>query len=91
MRGYCKCDLCGSVYHKDENKNYDGIMVWYYDGDGDTITGNRNYNITGPDDELLKTVPEMMDVCPECQERFCNWIRMPGTNLRALSTTRIFL
>ena len=76
MIGFCKCDVCGNVYHKSENKNYDGIMVWYYDGDGDTITGKRNYNITGPDDELLKTVPEMMDVCPKCFERFCNWIKI---------------
>lgn len=76
MIGFCKCDICGNVYHKDENKNYDGIMVWYYDGDGDTITGSRNYNVTGPNDELLKTVPEMMDVCPKCFERFCNWIKI---------------
>ena len=76
MRGYCKCDLCGNIYHHSENKNYDGLMVWYCNGDGDTITGKRNYNITGPDGKLLKTFPEMMDVCPNCFERFCNWIRM---------------
>lgn len=70
--GFCKCDICGNVYNKDEDENKN-----YYK-DGDTITGNRNYNITGPDDELLKTVPEMMnmDVCPKCFERFCNWIKI---------------
>lgn len=24
MIGFCKCDICGKVYHQDENKNYDG-------------------------------------------------------------------
>ena len=51
-------------------------MVWYCDEDGDTITRKRNYKIIGPNDELLKTVPEMMDVCPKCFERFCNWIKI---------------
>lgn len=27
MIGFCKCDICGKVYHQDENKNYDGIMI----------------------------------------------------------------
>lgn len=31
MVGFCKCDICGKVYHKDENKNYDGLMVWRCD------------------------------------------------------------
>lgn len=76
MRGFCKCDLCGNVYHKDANKDYDGIMVWYYDRDGDIICGKREIDLTGTDGKLLSTVPEMMDICPNCFERFCNWIRM---------------
>ena len=75
MRGFCKWDLCGDVYHEDENKNYDGIMVWFYDRDGDIICGKRDIDVTGPDGKLLSTVPEMMDVCPKCFERFCNFIK----------------
>ena len=26
MIGFCKCDICGGMYHRDENKNYDGCM-----------------------------------------------------------------
>lgn len=26
MRGYCKCDLCGGVYHTKDNEFYDGII-----------------------------------------------------------------
>ena len=76
MIGFCKCDLCGNIYHKDDNKNYDGIMVWFYDRDGDTITGKRDIDLTGPDGKLLSTVPEMMDICPDCFNRFCDWIKV---------------
>ena len=83
MRGFCKCDICGNIYHHSENKNYDGLMVWYCNDDGDTITGKRSYNITGPDGKLLKTFPEMMDVCPNCFELFCNWIRMTRNEVKS--------
>lgn len=76
MVGFCKCDLCGNVYHKDENKNYDGLMVWYLDKDGVTMNGNRKYNIVKPNGESMKDVPEVMDICPDCFDRFCNWIKM---------------
>lgn len=75
MIGFCKCDICGDVYHKDENKNYDGIMVWYFDEDGDIMTGKRKYNIIAPNGETMKGSPEMMDVCPACFGRFCDWIK----------------
>ena len=39
MRGFCKCDICGGMYHKDANKNYDGLMVWYYDRDDGYLSG----------------------------------------------------
>ena len=26
MIGFCKCDICGSMYHPDENKYYDGLI-----------------------------------------------------------------
>lgn len=76
MIGFCKCDICGNVYHKDENKNYDGLMVWYFDKETDTVMhGNRKYDIVAPNGESMKDIPEMMDICPDCFERFCNWIK----------------
>ena len=75
MRGYCKCDLCGSVYHEDENKIYDGITVWWK-GKSDQMCSRDDNKLYTPDGKYIKDIPEMMDVCPECQERFYNWIRM---------------
>lgn len=71
MRGFCKCDLCGRHYHEDENKIYDGITVWWKGKSG---------QICFPDDKKLLTtpadIPGRIDVCPNCFERFYNWIRM---------------
>ena len=75
MRGYCKCDLCGSVYHEDENKIYDGITVWWK-GKSDSMYSRDDKKLHTPDGKYITDIPEMMDVCPECQERFYNWIRM---------------
>lgn len=75
MIGFCKCDICGKVYHKDENKNYDGIMVWRCDSDGDIMDGHRYNEIPDPDRKMLSPVPEMMDICPVCFEKFYDWIR----------------
>ena len=75
MRGYCKCDLCGSVYHEDENKIYDGITVWWK-GKSDSMCSTDDKKLCTPDGKYITDIPEMMDVCPECQERFYNWIRM---------------
>ena len=75
MRGYCKCDLCGSIYHEDENKIYDGITVWWK-GKSDQMCSRDDKKLHTPDGKCITDIPEMMDVCPECQERFYNWIRM---------------
>ena len=75
MRGYCKCDLCGSIYHEDENKIYDGITVWWK-GKSDSMCSRDDKKLHTPDGKYITDIPEMMDVCPECQERFYNWIRM---------------
>lgn len=81
MIGFCKCDICGKVYHPDENKYYDGLMVWYNDKDGNTMHGNRKYDIVKKDVKTVKTVktvkvaPEVMDICPRCFDRFCDWIK----------------
>lgn len=76
MIGFCKCDICGSMYHRDENKNYDGLMVWYHNEEtDDTMHGDRKYDIIAPNGETMKGSPEMMDVCPVCFGRFCDWIK----------------
>ena len=75
MIGFCKCDICGNVYHKDENKNYDGLMIWYFNKEtNDVMHGSRNYEIIRPTGENVKNVPEVMDICPSCFNRFCDWI-----------------
>ena len=49
MIGFCKCDICGKIYHRGENKNYDGLMVWYFDKETDTtMHGDRKYDIIEP-------------------------------------------
>ena len=76
MRGYCKCDLCGKTYHKDDNKEYEGITVWYLDNDGDTIYGQDEVmlgDINGI--MMIDKIPARMDVCPDCFKKFCNWIK----------------
>lgn len=75
MRGFCKCDLCGSVYNEDENKMYDGITVWWKDHAGTTRVLDDK-KLTTPDGKYITDIPGLLDVCPECQERFYNWIRM---------------
>ena len=76
MIGFCKCDICGKVYHRDENKNYDGLMIWYaHQETGDTMHGGRNRDIIEPGGKTVKGVPEMMDVCPACFGLFCDWIK----------------
>lgn len=76
MIGFCKCDICGSMYNQDENKNYDGLMIWYHDKEtGTTMHGSRNYDIVKPNGETMKGAPEVMDICPRCFYRFCGWIK----------------
>ena len=75
MRGYCKCDLCGVVYHKKDNEFYDGITVWKNNWTGTRSLPNDDEKLITPDGESTD-IPATMDVCPECQERFYNWIRM---------------
>lgn len=82
MRGFCKCDLCGSTYHEDENKVYSGITVWWKSESGVTcFPGDKK--LCTPDGECNTDIPGMMDVCPECQERFYNWIRMARSEAKS--------
>lgn len=80
MRGFCKCDLCGRFYDDDDNEQYDGITMWWFNKDHHIETpgaedalgvlGNKNFSKT------KSNIPAVMDVCPECMERFANWIML---------------
>ena len=76
MRGYCKCDLCGSVYHEDENKMYGGITVWWKNKAGENMFPTSDAKLCTQSGELIDDMPAVMDICPNCFERFYNWIRM---------------
>ena len=80
MRGFCKCDLCGSVYHEDENKIYDGITVWWKGKSGPMCFQDDKKLLITPDGKYITDIPGMMDICPNCFERFYNWIRMTRNN-----------
>lgn len=78
MRGFCKCDLCGRFYNNDDNEQYDGITVWWFDSNHVVRTPSRK-DILGTmgDKDLAKDkvkIQSVMDVCPNCMERFANWV-----------------
>ena len=75
MRGYCKCDLCGMVYHKKDNEFYDGITVWKNNWTGTRSLPNDDEKLITQDGESTD-IQAVMDICPNCFERFYNWIRM---------------
>lgn len=76
MRGYCKCDLCGGVYNETENATYDGITVWWKNKAGENRFPMSDAKLCKPSGELIDDMPAVMDICPNCFERFYNWIRM---------------
>ena len=51
MRGFCKCDLCGGVYHKDDNEFYDGITVWRNNSAGTKCLPDDVEKLITPDGE----------------------------------------
>lgn len=73
MRGYCKCDLCGRVYHKKDNKFDDGITVWKNDWTGTRILPDDDAKLITQDGESTD-IPATMDVCPNCFQLFYSWI-----------------
>ena len=79
MRGYCKCDLCGVVYHKKDNKFYNGITVCKNNWAGTRSLPDDDEKLITPDGESTD-IPAMMDVCPNCFDRFYNWLRMARNN-----------
>lgn len=76
MRGYCKCDLCGNIYHKDDNKMYDGITVWWKNKAGENKFPVSDAKLYTQSCEMIDDMPAVMDVCPNCFERLYNCIRM---------------
>ena len=80
MRGYCKCDLCGGVYHKKDNEFYDGITVWRNNLFSETkCLPDDGEKLITPDGESTD-IPATMDVCPNCFQQFYNWIRIIRNN-----------
>lgn len=75
MRGFCKCDLCGSVYQENDNEMYDGITVWWGTSGGVNIP-KSDENLSNTDGGKITDIPAIMDICPNCFERFYNWIKM---------------
>ena len=80
MRGYCKCDLCRRFYNSNDNEQYDGITMWWFDRNRDVRTPEKD-NILGVmgNKNLSKeslNIPAILDVCPDCMERFANWIML---------------
>ena len=73
MRGFCKCDLCGGVYHKKDNEFYDGITVWKYNWTDSRSLPDDDEKLITPDGESTD-IPATMDVCPNCFQQFYNWI-----------------
>lgn len=73
MRGFCKCDLCGSVYREYDNEFYDGITVWWKNCSGTKCFPKDGEKLITPDGESTD-IPATMDVCPNCFQQFYNWI-----------------
>lgn len=80
MRGYCKCDLCGRVYNETENAAYDGITVWNKDKAGENRIPVLGAKLCTQSGEPFDDIPAVMDICPNCFERFYNWIGMTRNN-----------
>ena len=73
MRGFCKCDLCGGVYRKDDNEIYDGITVWWNDCTNKKCFPDDGKTLITPDGESTD-IRAWMDVCPNCFQLFYSWI-----------------
>lgn len=76
MRGICKCDLCSSIYNEKDNPMYDGITVWWKNKSGGNTFPAANAQLSEPNGDKMTGLPAVMDICPNCFERFYNWIKM---------------
>ena len=89
MIGFCKCDLCGRVYHKKDNEFYDGITVWKNDWTGTRSLPDDGEKLITPGGESTD-IPATMDVCPNCFELFYSWIRMARNESKSPANDKDF-
>ena len=89
MRGYCKCDLCGCVYHKKDNEFYDGIAVWKNNWAGSRNLPDDDEKLITPDGESTD-IPATMDVCPNCFQLFYSWIGIQRRGIQSLVNNENF-
>ena len=89
MRGFCKCDLCGRVYHKKDNEFYDGITVWKNDWTGSRSLPDDDEKLITPDGESTD-IPATMDVCPTCFQLFYSWIGIQRRGMKSLVNNENF-
>ena len=82
MRGFCKCDLCGSVYNESDNPVYDGITVWRKNKNGENKFPMSGSELNSEDGNFTTNIPAIMDVCPSCFEKFYKWIRESRKNIK---------
>lgn len=76
MKGFCKCDLCGNMYHESDNKAYDGITVWWFSPSGEMRFPDKDTKLANLNGNNSTNIPAILDICPNCFERFYNWIKM---------------
>ena len=76
MRGICKCDLCGAIYSEKDNPVYDGITVWWKNKAGENKFPASSSQLSTQSGDKLTDMPAVMALCPNCFERFYNWIKM---------------
>ena len=89
MRGFCKCDLCGGVYHKKDNKFYDGITVWKNNWSDTRCLPDDGEKLITPDGKSTD-IPATMDVCPNCFELFYSWIGIQRRGIESLVNDKNF-
>ena len=89
MRGFCKCDLCGGVYHKKDNEFYDGITVWRNNCSGTRCLPGYGEKLINPYGESTD-IPATMDVCPNCFELFYSWIKIQRRGMKSLVNNENF-
>lgn len=84
MRGFCKCDLCGNIYDEADNQVYSGITVWWKDYTGENKLPASDDKLSELSGCKVTDMPALMDICPNCFERFYNWIKMNREEAKSL-------
>lgn len=76
MIGFIKCDICGRFFSDDEHEKYDGLMPFYYDDAGIPRPLNSRSKYITDSDNNNADVPQMIDMCNNCFDKFVNWVRL---------------